>query len=257
MSNVQIETRDGLLTLEIRRPPVNALNMACVKELLAGMQKAKMESSIRCVLLTGSEGVFCAGHDIHEMLEAQDQQISYRMHLMETYNPLILAIRHLEKPVVAAINGPVAGAGLGIALACDLRIASEEAHFTVGFSGIGLVPDSGVSLFLPLLVGLGRATELSFSNASLTAQQALEWGLINRVVPKEKLMTEARHTANHLAKGPTGTFGLTKQAFNNAMLPNLEQILNNEATLQEKASKSQEHQAGTRAFLDKKIPDFS
>ena len=121
------------------------------------------------------------------MLVAQGQDISYRKHLEETYNPLILQIRQLEKPVIAAINGPVAGAGLGVALACDMRIASETALFTVGFSGIGLVPDSAVSLLLPAVIGLGRATQFTFTNQPITAGQALEWGLVNQVVPESGL----------------------------------------------------------------------
>jgi 2-(1,2-epoxy-1,2-dihydrophenyl)acetyl-CoA isomerase len=134
------------------------------------------------VVITGSGNVFGAGHDITEMLQAAGQ-VSYREHLQQTYNPLILKIRRLEKPVIAAVNGMCAGASLGIALACDLRIAADEAKFVVGFSGIGLVPDSGVSLFLPAIIGLGRAAEYYYSNEPITAETALKWGMVNRVVP--------------------------------------------------------------------------
>jgi 2-(1,2-epoxy-1,2-dihydrophenyl)acetyl-CoA isomerase len=186
------------------------------------------------------------------MLAAQGQDISYREHLQETYNPLILQIRRLEKPVIAAVNGPVAGAGLGVALACDLRIAADTAAFTVGFSGIGLVPDSAVSLLLPALIGLGRATEFTFSNQPISAQQALEWGMVNRVVPGSDLAKEAATVAAGLAAGPVGAYGLTKRLFNKSVLPNLEGVLNFEGELQEIASKGEEHAAGVKSFLRKR-----
>lgn len=257
MPTLLSELRSGVLTLTVQRPPVNALNMETINGLLASLKDASRDPAVRCVLLTGSQGVFSAGHDINEMLAARDQHISYRLHLQESYNPLILQIRQISKPVIAAINGPVAGAGLGIALACDLRIAADNAHFTVGFAGIGLAPDSGISLFLPLLVGLARATELTFSNASIPATQALEWGLINRLVAAEELASESASLAGLLANGPVGAFGLAKRAFNRSVLPNLEDALDNEAQLQEIASHGSEHFEGVSAFLDKRFPDFN
>lgn len=257
MPTILSELRSGVLTLTLQRPPVNALNMETISGLLSELRHAARQEAVRCILLTGSQGVFCAGHDIHEMLTAQDQKISYRLHLQESYNPLIVQIRSLPKPVIAAINGPVAGAGLGIALACDLRIAADNAHFTVGFAGIGLAPDSGISIFLPTLIGLTRATELTFSNATIPAAQALDWGLINRLVPAEDLASESATLAGLLANGPVGAFGLAKRAFNRAVLPNLEDALDYEAHLQEIASHGAEHAEGIRAFVEKQFPDFN
>jgi 2-(1,2-epoxy-1,2-dihydrophenyl)acetyl-CoA isomerase len=257
MPNLLTEIQNGVLTLTIQRPPVNALNMEAITELLVAFREAYRNPAVRCLLLTGSRGVFSAGHDINEMLLGRDSRVSYRAHLLETYNPLILQIRQINKPVIAVINGPAAGAGLGIALACDLRIASANAHFTVGFAGIGLAPDSGVSLFLPVLVGLARATELAFSNATIPATQALEWGLINRIVPADDLASESATLAQLLANGPVGAFGLAKRAFNHAVLPNLESVLDYEAHLQEIASHGPEHRAGVSAFLEKRLPDFN
>jgi 2-(1,2-epoxy-1,2-dihydrophenyl)acetyl-CoA isomerase len=256
MTNLAADLKSGVLTLTIQRPPVNALNMETISALLTAFREASRNNEVRCILLTGSNGVFSAGHDINEMMAGQKQKISYRDHLLETYNPLVLQIRQVSKPVIAAINGPVAGAGLGIALACDLRIAAESAHFTVGFAGIGLAPDSGISIFLPLLVGLGRATELAFSNISLPARQAMEWGMLNRVVPAEELASESVTLAGLLANGPVGAFGLAKRAFNHAILPNLELTLDYEAHLQEIASQSAEHKEGVNAFLEKRYPIF-
>ena len=207
-------------------------------------------------MLTGAGNSFCAGHDITEMLAAQEQNVSYREHLEETYNPLILQIRRLEKPIIAAVNGPVAGAGLGVALACDIRVAAESALFTVGFTGIGLVPDSAVSLLLPALIGLGRATEFTFTNQPIIATQALEWGMVNQVVPDEELSAYVRKIAAGLAAGPTGAYGLTKRLFNQNVLPNLEEALRFEGEMQEAASKSREHIEGVKAFLEKRTPKF-
>jgi len=257
MATIASELRSGVLTLTVQRPPVNALNMETISELLSAFRNVTHNPAVRCILLTGSQGVFSAGHDINEMMTGRGQNISYCTHLQETYNPLIIQIRQISKPVIAVINGPAAGAGLGIALACDLRIASNNASFTVGFSGIGLAPDSGISLFLPLLVGLARATELAFSNASIPASQALEWGLINRLVHPEDLASESATLASLLANGPVGAFGLAKRAFNRSILPNLEDVLDHEAHLQEIASHGPEHLEGVNAFLEKRHPNFN
>ena len=253
MTTLLTNLQSATLTLSLNRPKrANAFNFEMIAELRAALKNATTDSQIRCVVLTGAGNSFCAGHDVTEMLAAQGQDMSYREHLEETYNPLILQIRQFEKPVIAAVNGPVAGAGLGIALACDLRIAADTATFTVGFSGIGLVPDSAVSLLLPALIGLGRATEFTFSNQPITASQALEWGMVNRVVPANDLMNETAKVAAGLTAGPIGAYGLSKRLFNKSVLPNLEEVLAFEGELQEVASKGQEHIAGVKAFLSKR-----
>jgi len=245
------------LTISLNRPErANAFNFEMIAELWAALEQAATNSQIRCVVLTGAGGSFCAGHDITEMLAVQGQNISYREHLQRTYNPLILQIRRLEKPVIAAINGPAAGAGLGVALACDLRVAAETALFTVGFTGIGLVPDSAVSLLLPALIGLGRATEFTFTNQPIDTVQALEWGMVNHVVPEDKLAEVVEQLAAGLATGPTGAYGLTKRLFNKNVLSNLEGTLEFEGELQEIASKGKEHVEGVKAFLEKRKPSF-
>jgi len=242
--------KDGVLRLEMNRPQVNALNFALIEGLQAGFQRANKEGEIRAVLLCGAGKTFSAGQDVRDFSGAGE--VSYRYHLQRTYNPLILQIRQLEKPVVAAIQGAVSGAALGIALACDLRIASEQARFVVGFNGIGLAPDSAVSLLLPALIGLGRAAEFTFTNQPIEAEQALRWGMVNRLVPLERLQEEARALTVALARGPVGAMGLAKRAFNSAVLRNLEQALDYEAHLQEIAGKRDEHKEGVRAFLEKR-----
>ena len=245
------------LTLKLNRPDkANAFNRDMVVELRNALDEAAENDDVRAILLTGEGSTFCAGQDITEMLAAREQNVSYLEHLRESYNPLVLKLRQIEKPVVAAINGSVAGAGLGIALACDLRIAAEDAKFTVGFTGIGLVPDSGVSLLLPALIGLGRATEYTFSNLPISAQDALAWGMVNRLVPAEALLPTATQITMMLALGPVGAFGATKKAFNRAVLPNLAEILEYEGELQDERRPTKEHSVGVDAFLKKERPSF-
>jgi 2-(1,2-epoxy-1,2-dihydrophenyl)acetyl-CoA isomerase len=181
----------------------------------------------------------------------QGDLISYREHLDKTYNPLVLQIRGMGKPVIAAVNGSCAGAAFGVALACDLRIAKSSAYFVVGFGGIALAPDSGVSLLLPVYIGLGRAQEYFYSNKPITAEQALAWGMVNQV-GDANFQELVMQVADRLAAGPTGAFALGKKAFNHAILPNLEETLKHEGILQEEAGKSAEHREGVAAFLEKR-----
>jgi 2-(1,2-epoxy-1,2-dihydrophenyl)acetyl-CoA isomerase len=251
---VLTELTEHVLTITLNHPKVNAFNLEMIEAAQAAFKQAGRDSQVRCVLLSGSGNVFSAGQDITEVKQAEDT--SFRYHLLHTYNPLVLQIRQLEKPVLAAINGAVSGAALGIALACDLRIAADTARFVVGFLGIGLGPDSAVSLFLPLLVGLGRATEYTFGNTPILADQALALGLVNRLAPASELSQQAFEWAALLAHGPTHAFGLAKRSFNKAILGNLEQVLDYEAHIQDIAGRGAEHKEGIRAFLEKRPPQF-
>ena len=205
-------------------------------------------------MLQANGSAFSAGQDLRDFEAIRGE--SLRPHLQATYNPLILQIRRLEKPVVAALHGAVAGAALGVALACDLRLAAEGTRFVVGFLGIGLAPDSAVSLLLPAIMGLGRASEFTFTNEPFTAEQALAWGVVNRVVPGDRLRDEALALAQKLAQGPVRTIGLAKRAFNRAILPHLEAVLDYEAHLQDIAFRGEEHREGLAAFYEKRPPRF-
>ena len=251
---VQADLQDGVLKIVLNRPKVNAFNTPMIHQMQAVFKQAERDAPVRCVLLTARGNSFSAGQDLTEMQSGSE--ISFRAHLLRTYNPLILQIRRLEKPVLAAIQGAVSGAALGIVLACDLRIAAQDARFLVGFSGIGLAPDSAVSLFLPLLIGLGRASEAAFNNTPINAVQALEWGLVNQTAPSNELDERAMIWARQLARGPVHSMGLAKRDFNKAVMANLEEVLEYEAHIQEIASKSAEHQEGLHAFLEKRIPNF-
>lgn len=252
---VQTAVMDGVMTITLNRPRVNAFNLEMVAAVQKAFREAERNSQVRVVVLIGGGAVFSAGQDVSEILQAQGT--SFRHHLQQTYNPLILQIRRLDKPVLAAINGVAAGAGLGVALACDLRLAAEDARFVVGFGGIGLAPDSGVSLLLPAMIGIGRAAEFTFSNEPVTAQQALAWGMVNRLSNSANLRQDALEWAKSLALGPVQAFALAKRAFNKAVLPNLEQMLDYEAHLQEIAAQSPEHAEGAQAFLEKRTPHYT
>lgn len=247
--------RSGVLALTLNRPErANAFDFEMIEELQAAFKLAASDAQTRAILLTGAGRVFSAGQDLDEM-KVVGGTPSYRDHLLKTYNPLVLQIRQIEKPVLAALNGPCAGAAVGIALACDVRVAAPEARFVIGFSGIGLVPDSAVSLLLPAVIGLGRAEYYFMTNKPIPAQEALEWGLVSHVFEVD-FMGQARTLADQLAAGPVGAFGLAKRAFNRAVLQRLEDVLNTEAELQERAGKSSEHREGIAAFLEKRKPKF-
>lgn len=251
---IYTELIDGVFTITLDHPPANALSLEMVRLLQGAFKEAAGNKLVRTVLVRGRGDNFSAGQDIFEILQAEGE--SYRKHMLETYNPLVVQIRQLELPVLAEIQGTVTGAALGLALACDLRIASDEARFVVGFLGIGLAPDSAVSLFLPALIGMSRATEAAFTNEPISAQQALNWGLVNRLVPAKILDASALKMAKSLAMGPVHAMGLAKRDFNKAIYPHLEQVLDYEAHIQEIAHLRPEHQEGVRAFVEKRVPNW-
>jgi 2-(1,2-epoxy-1,2-dihydrophenyl)acetyl-CoA isomerase len=251
---IHTESKDGIFSITLDRPRANALSLEMVKELQAAFREAGQQKQARVVLFRGAGELFSAGQDVYEILKAEGE--SYRKHMLETYNPLVLQIRRLDIPILAEINGMVAGAALGLVLACDLRIASEDARFLVGFLGIGLALDSAVSLFLPALIGLGRATEAAFTNEAITAQKALSWGLVNRVVSAHILQESAFEMAQSIARGPIHAMGFAKRDFNKAIYPHLEQVLDYEAHIQEVARLGTEHKEGVRAFVEKRAPNW-
>jgi 2-(1,2-epoxy-1,2-dihydrophenyl)acetyl-CoA isomerase len=248
------ELKDGVLVLTLNRPKANAFDSAMVAMLQGMFKDAKKDAAVRCVLIKANGKLWSAGQDVTEF--GGGEHVSFRKHLQRNYNPLMLAMRQLEKPIVAAIQGATAGAALGIALACDLRIGSPDARFVVGFGGIGLAPDSAVSLMLPTIIGLGRAAQATFFNEPINAEQALAWGLLNAVVPAEELEKTAWDWAAKLAKGPTYAMGISKRDFNKAVLSNLEDVLDYEAHNQEVAANGPDHKEGLAAFLEKREPKY-
>jgi len=253
------ETVDGVLTLTLNRPDVlNAVTDTMLAELQDALRSAERNAAVRCIVLTGAGRGFCAGQDLNARSAAADgRRVSVGEHLRHGYNPLVQRIRGIEKPVIAAVNGVAAGAGANLALACDLRIASETASFVQAFVKIGLVPDSGGTVFLPMLVGYAKAAELAFTGDRIGAEESLRLGLVNQVVPAAALMQTTHTLAARLAALPTRAIGLTKRAFNRAMIPNLDAILDYEADMQDLASRTTDHTEGVAAFLEKRVPTFT
>ena len=245
--------RDGaVLTITLNRPEVfNAFNAALHAALAAALADAA-DPEVRAVVLTGAGRGFCAGQDLKEFQEVSG---SIRERLEETYHPNIRAIRALEKPVIAAVNGPCAGAGLSLACACDIRIAADGATFVPGFVGIGLVPDSGGSWFIHRLLGFARAFEWMSSNRKLTAAEALAWGLVSEVV--EDVGSRAAELAGTYATQPTRGIGLTKRLFEHAATASLDEQLELEAELQAAATQTADFAEGVAAFLEKRPPRFT
>jgi 2-(1,2-epoxy-1,2-dihydrophenyl)acetyl-CoA isomerase len=245
----------GILTITFNRPKVNAMNETMARESLGALDEASRDETVRAVVLTGSGRAFCAGQEMSEMEQAAGK-ISYREHMERTYNPLVMRLQALPKPVLAGINGPVAGAGLGIALSCDLRLACESAVLRYGFSRLALGPDSGVSYWLPRLAGYGRALDLVLLDEPVEARQALQMGLVNRVVPDEDFASELSSLAGKLAHGPTQAYALAKHALQFGQSAPLSESLENEGRVQELASRTRDHLEGVRAFREKRQPDF-
>ena len=251
----------AVLTLTLNRPEkLKAFNVAMASALIAALGEAERDASVRAVVVCGMGRAFSAGQDLDEFLAlksaATGAPLSVGDHLRRSYNVVVTRIRALEKPVIASLNGIAAGVGLSIALSCDLRIASDDAVFTLGFSKIGLVPDGGGSLMLPLLVGLGRALELAWSSDRIDAREAYRIGLVNRVVPAADLATATAAYAERFAAMSPVAAALTKRAFNEAVLPQFAAWLEREADLQEEAASGPDLLEGVQAFAQKRAPAF-
>jgi 2-(1,2-epoxy-1,2-dihydrophenyl)acetyl-CoA isomerase len=253
---LRYEVDGGVATITLDRPDaLNSLTVQLKTELLAAFRQADRERGVRVVVLTGAGRAFCAGQDLRERLEPDASPLA--VEIRERYNPLVLAMRRLEKPIVGAINGVAAGAGASLAFACDLRLAAEGASFVLAFGRVGLVPDTGATWLLPRLVGLARATELAMLDAPLGAADAERWGLVSRVVPGEALLDEARAMAARLADAAPRALALTKRALNRSLELSLEGALSYEADLQGIAGRTADHAEGIAAFLEKRPARFT
>jgi 2-(1,2-epoxy-1,2-dihydrophenyl)acetyl-CoA isomerase len=254
MGDEVITSRAGaVLTITLNRPDVyNAIDRAMHEGLAAALAGAR-EPGIRAVVLTGAGRGFCAGQDLREFQEFPG---GVREALEQTYHPNVRALRGLEKPVLAAVNGPCAGAGLSLAFACDVRIASSEATFVPGFVGIGLVPDAGSTWFLHRQLGFGRAFEWMVSNRRLSAVEALAWGLVSEDVPSDRFAKRVQELAEWYAALPTRAVAMTKRLFEHAYAASLDKQLALEAELQQAATDTEDFREGVQAFLDKRLPSF-
>jgi 2-(1,2-epoxy-1,2-dihydrophenyl)acetyl-CoA isomerase len=257
MSAVLFATADGIARLTLNRPErLNALTRPMTTAILEAIQTCHRDERIRCLVLAAAGRGFCAGQDLTEFQTLTGPE-TVGEHLRRGFNQIVLGLRRLEKPVIAQIQGVAAGAGLGIALAADLRIASEAARFMTAFSGIGLAPDSGVSWWLPRLVGPARAFALLATNAVIDAAEALRLGLVNQVVPPDRLEATVAELAGRLAQGPTRALGLTKRVLQRALDGDLAAALEYEAQVQDIACRTADHREGVTAFVEKRPPHFT
>ncbi|GCD92954.1 enoyl-CoA hydratase/isomerase family protein [Embleya hyalina] len=256
---VRYECVDAIATVTIARPAaLNALDHATKVALRQALTRAAGDADVRAVVLTGAGRAFCVGQDLRQHREqlARSPQAALGT-VAEHYNPLIMALTTMRKPVIAAVNGVAAGAGAALAFACDFRVLAETATVNLAFAGIGLGADSGASWTLPRLVGHARATELLMLSETISAARALELGIANRVVPAEDVATAASELARRLAAGPTVAFAAIKEALVcSATLP-IARALGKESALQLRAGKSADHREAVDAFLDKRQPRFT
>jgi 2-(1,2-epoxy-1,2-dihydrophenyl)acetyl-CoA isomerase len=253
-----VERGDGVLTLTLNRPDVlNSFNREMALALQAALADAASDATVRAVVLTGAGRGFCAGQDLAEALPQDGGPTPDIGDIVKaSYNPIIRAIRTLEKPVLCAVNGIAAGAGANLAFACDLTFASDEASFVESFAKLGLSPDTSGTFFVPRLVGMQRATGMFFLAEKMSAAKAKEWGLIWEVAPKAELLDRVMTVARQLATQATRGFGLTKRALNASFANGLDAQLDVEAQAMHEAGRTADYEEGVRAFLEKRAPVY-
>lgn len=252
-------TAEGVMTLTLNRPEVlNSLTMGMMAGITTALKKAAGEKAVKVVLLTAAGRAFCAGADLGDLQKRQAaKSFSLGDELRDHFNPLVAQLRRLEKPVIGAVNGLAAGAGASIVLFTDIKICADGAKFINAFVKVGLVPDSGMTYFLPRSMGYSKALEHAWLAKPITAQDALACGLVNRVVPADQVLPEARKLASELAQMPPLALALTKRAINRSLeAPSLDDQMEYEAYLQEILGKTRDHAEGVKAFLEKRPPQF-
>lgn len=257
MSDILFAAADGVATITLNRPDVlNSFTRPMARELLNAFKKVAADESLRAIVLTGAGRGFCAGQDLAEAMPKDGEMPDLGDFVRDTYNPVVRAIRTIEKPVVCAVNGVAAGAGANIAYACDVVLASSAAVFIQSFAKIGVIPDSGGTFLLPRLVGLHRASVMTMLAEKMSADQAREWGLVYQVTEPEKLLETATAVARSLAAQPTRALGLIKRGFNRSLGVDLDAQLDYEEELQREAGRTDDYREGVNAFLEKRKPVF-
>ena len=255
MSFILAEKKHNILILKLNRPDkFNSFNREMALQLIAELNKAENDKTIRAIVITGEGKAFCAGQDLAEAIDANGPGI--KKIVEEHYNPIILKIRTIEKPIIASVNGVAAGAGANIALACDIVLASKSASFIQAFSKIGLIPDSGGTFTLPRLVGFQLASALMITGDKLNAEDAKGFGMIYKIFEDDELHEKSFEFANNIAAMPTQAIGFTKRLLNASATNNLQQQLALEGEMQVQAANSYDYNEGVNAFLEKRKPDF-
>ena len=258
LETVGVERRGAELRITLNRPEaMNAWNKQFGEDLRAAIEAAAADDAVRAVVITGAGRAFSSGADLKAGFEPTPAgHPDVLTPLRDRYHPIITGLRRMPKPVVAAVNGPAVGIGLSLALAADLVIARESAYFMLAFVNIGLVPDGGSSLFVPERVGFARASEMAMLGERVTARQALEWGLINRVSADDEFDAEVDALAQRLANGPTRSYAGSKRQLNEWLYARMDAQLELEASLQQESAESGDFMEGVRAFVEKRPPAF-
>jgi 2-(1,2-epoxy-1,2-dihydrophenyl)acetyl-CoA isomerase len=245
-------------TIELNRPDaLNAWTEQLGEDLSDAVRSVSTDAAVRAVMITGAGRAFSSGADLKEERGSGNGIPDMSERLKALYNPIILGVREMPKPVVAAVNGPAAGIGCSLALACDLVVAGESAYFLLAFVNIGLVPDGGATATVPARAGLARAAEMSMLGERVPAQQALEWGLVNRVVPDDELRRETEALRDRLAAGPTASYAHSKRLLNRRLLAGLDDQLDAEADAQRELGGTADFLEGVVAFVQKRPANFT
>ena len=254
-SSILAEQKDGLLVLTLNRPDkYNSFNREMALQLLSYLDQAEKDADVRAIVLTGSGKAFCAGQDLTEAIDPEGPGI--KRIVEEHYNPIILRLRSIEKPIIAAVNGVAAGAGANIALACDIVYAAASASFIQAFSKIGLIPDSGGTYTLPRLVGLNLASALMITGDKINAEDARTFGMVYKVFADDALMREVTEAARAVAAMPTKAIGYTKRLLNHSYSHSLQDQLIMERDIQVACANGYDYNEGVKAFLEKRKPVF-
>jgi 2-(1,2-epoxy-1,2-dihydrophenyl)acetyl-CoA isomerase len=256
---VNLTRRDGAAIIELNRPEtMNAWNKEFGVDLLAAVREVAEDDAVRAVLITGAGRGFSSGADLKAGFDPTPEgHPDVLTTLRERYHPIITSIRRMPKPVVAGINGPAVGIGCSLALACDLLLAAESAYLLLAFVNIGLVPDGGSSVFVPARVGHARAAEMAMLGEKVPAAKALEWGLVNRVLPDAELRGEAEALVDRLAAGPTKSYAGTKRQLNAWIYEGMEEQFELEAQIQQEQAATADFVEGVTAFVQKRPPAFT
>lgn len=253
-TNLILEKSDSVATITLNRPDVyNALDNALRHELQDALKDVGQDNQIRVVVMTGAGNAFSSGQDLKA---AAQETVSVSDSLRKGYNPIIKLMRDMPKPIICRLNGVAAGAGCSLALACDMIVAAEEAVLSEAFVHIGLVPDAGSTYFLPRLVGSQKAFELVSMGERIAAKEALDMGLVNKVVLLEELDQAVKHYTDYFAQAPTKAIGIMKKMLNKSLHSSLDTMLEYEVYCQETAVRTHDHQEGIKAFLEKRKPSF-
>lgn len=246
---------NGIATITLNRPKVfNSFNREMAFAVQEALDKANQDATVRAIVITGEGKAFCAGQDLAEVSGPENP--GFQSILGEHYNPIVRRIREIEKPVIAAVNCVAAGAGANIALCCDIVVAAQSASFIQAFSKIGLIPDSGGTYFLPRLIGFQKASALMMLGDKVSAEEALQLGMLYKVFPDESFADDVASLSMQVAQMPTFGLALTKKALNHSLTNSFEQQLELEESLQIKAGRSEDYREGVTAFMEKRKPTF-